>query len=132
MILIDVMVFLFATMITLPFLAWYIVYIITVKWTKRKGKAIRLAADSSTILFIGSVHFLANAIWGESFFWIIIIIILLIAAIFTILHYRSREEVEFVKLMKGIWRFNFFLFFTAYFLLAFYGLTSYLFSAFLA
>ncbi|MFB4162561.1 DUF3397 domain-containing protein [Alteribacillus sp. JSM 102045] len=126
------MVFMFATILTLPFLAWYIVYIITVKWTKRKGKAVRLAADLSTILFIASVHFLANAIWGESFFWVILIIILLIAAIFTILHYRSREEVEFVKLVKGIWRFNFFLFFSGYLFLCFYGLASRLLSAFLA
>ena len=125
-------VFILATMISIPFLAWYGVYIITVKWTKQKGKAVRLAADASTLLFILSVHFLILAIWGKSMFWFLILIVLAIAIVFTILHYRSHEEVEFLKLMKGIWRFTFFLFCSAYVVLFIYGMISYLLSAFLA
>lgn len=125
-------VFILATMISIPFLAWYGVYIVTVKWTKQKGKAVRLAADTSTLLFILSVHFLILAIWGKSMFWFLILIVLAIAIVFTILHYRSHEEVEFLKLMKGIWRFTFFLFCSAYVVLFIYGMISYLLSAFLA
>ncbi|SDG94790.1 Protein of unknown function [Alteribacillus persepolensis] len=127
----NALVYVLALLFILPFLAWYIVYIITVKRTKRKGKAMRLAADVSAILFIGSVHILAHSIWGGSFFWVILIIILLIAAAFTYLHYQSEEAVDVKKLLKGIWRFTFFVFMMLYFLLLLYGLISYLLSSFL-
>nr|WP_275899551.1 DUF3397 domain-containing protein [Bacillus piscicola] len=119
-------------MLTIPFLAWYLVYIITVKWTKQKSKAVRLAADFSTVLFILSVHFLMMAIWNNSYFWLILLVILLTAALFTIVHYRTRHDIEVMKLVKGIWRFTFFLFCGGYILLSFYGIVSYLLSAFLA
>ncbi|WLR59660.1 DUF3397 family protein [Guptibacillus hwajinpoensis] len=40
-----------ATAVTIPLLAWYLVYIITVKTTRKKKFSFRLAVDVSTIFF---------------------------------------------------------------------------------
>ncbi|WP_185819773.1 DUF3397 domain-containing protein [Salibacterium salarium] len=128
----QIMVPVLATLFTLPFLAWYIVYIIIVKSTKKKGKAIRMAVDITTVFFIVAVHLLIKEISGQSFLWLIFLIILTTAVLFTIMHYRAREEVEFLRLMKGIWRFTFFLFTAFYILLVCYGWVNYLLSAFIA
>ncbi|WP_185819766.1 DUF3397 domain-containing protein [Salibacterium salarium] len=128
----NIIVSILATLLTLPFLAWYIVYITIVKSIKRKSKAIRMATDITTVFFIAAVHLLVMEIWGQSYLWLIFLVILVTAVLFTIMHYRAREEVEFVKLMKGIWRFTFFLFLASYLLLVCYGWISYLLSAFIA
>ncbi|WP_026700133.1 DUF3397 domain-containing protein [Salibacterium aidingense] len=120
-----------AALLTLPLLAWYLVYIMVAKVTKNKGKAIRTAADTTTILFITAVHLLVMEIWGESYFWLLLLIILTTAVFFTIIHYRSGQDVEFMRLIKGIWRFTFFLFLAGYIILAGYGWGLSLLSAFI-
>ncbi|MDA3131014.1 DUF3397 domain-containing protein [Aliibacillus thermotolerans] len=126
----DILAGVVATIITVPILAWYLVYIVTVKWTKRKGKAIRLAADVSTILFIAAVHFLIIAIWGESLFWVLLVIILLAGVGCTIIHYKNKHDVEFFRLLRGIWRFNFILFGIGYVILSVCGIVLFLLSTF--
>lgn len=126
----NIVVGFFATFITLPILAWYLVYIVTAKWTKRKGKALRLAADVSTVLFIAAVHFLIIAIWGKSLFWILLVIILISAIGCTILHYKKRKDVQFFRLLRGIWRFNFILFGLGYVILSVCGIVLILYSTF--
>ncbi|MFB5660666.1 DUF3397 domain-containing protein [Alteribacillus sp. HJP-4] len=127
----DIAAYFFTFIITLPFLGWYLVYIVTVKWTKRKGKAVRLAADLTTIFFIIAVHILIHAIWSVSLLWLILLTMLFISAAYTILQIRSSPEAPFYKLLKGIWRLHFFLFSIVYILLVCYGLTISLLNAFL-
>jgi hypothetical protein len=45
-----------------------------------------------------------------------------VAIIFTIIHWKVSEDIHFLKLLKGIWRLNFLLFFTAYFIVSICGL----------
>ncbi len=111
-----------ATFVTLPILAFYLIYIVNVKRTKNKKNALKLAVDGSTILFMFAVYYIALEIWGESFFWLIITTVLLVAIIFTLIHWKLSQDIHFGKLLKGILRFNFLLFFVVYFLLSIYGL----------
>ncbi|WP_100399428.1 DUF3397 domain-containing protein [Bacillus sp. FJAT-44742] len=119
----DVLAWVLATVITLPLLGFYLVYIFTVKITKKKGRAVRLAADVSTLFFMAAVYFLAIEIWGRSFLWLMIIIVLSIACFFTFIHWKARADIEIPRLARGIWRFSFMLFFIAYFGLSLYGMS---------
>lgn len=114
--------FFLATIITLPLLGWYLIYIITVKITKKKSFSVRLAADLSAILFMASVYFIMLEIWKQSFIWVIFSLFFFVAIFFTVIHWKNAEDIHVWKLFKGIWRFNFILFFLAYFLLSAYGL----------
>ncbi|WP_347550459.1 DUF3397 domain-containing protein [Pseudalkalibacillus hwajinpoensis] len=111
-----------ATAVTVPLLAWYIVYIITVKMTRKKKFSFRLAVDLSTVFFILSVHFIAIELFGRSFLWLILLLIISAAVGFTILHWKTKEDIHIRKVIKGAWRFNFLLFSTGYFLLLLIGL----------
>lgn len=118
----NVLAWTLATILTLPVLFFYLVYIVTVKLNKNKKKAFRLAVDASTIVFIASVHFLIIEVWGKSLLWLIFVLILIVAIVFTIINWKITEEIQPRRLIRGVWRFNFMLFFVIYFFLAFYGL----------
>ncbi|MGX6442049.1 DUF3397 domain-containing protein [Neobacillus sp. K501] len=106
----------------IPLLGFIIIYLLYKMITKNSLKSFHVALDLSTILFILSVHFLTMTIWGESFFWLIVILLLLIAMVFVIIHWKIKGEIEFNKVFKGFWRFNFLIFFFAYITLTLYGL----------
>ncbi|WP_209125472.1 DUF3397 domain-containing protein [Alkalihalobacillus sp. BA299] len=118
-----------ATVVTLPIVGWYIVYIITVKITKKKSYSIRLAADISLVFFISAVYFISYEIWNQSFLWVILIAFFVVAICFTIIHWKVANDVHFIRLFRGIWRFNFILFFIVYIMLSTYGLISRLFNS---
>ncbi|WP_088104993.1 DUF3397 domain-containing protein [Halalkalibacter urbisdiaboli] len=113
-----------ATIVTIPIFGWYLVYIITVKITKNKRRAVRLAIDGSCILFITSVYFIMYELWQRSFLWIILTLIFFIAFIFTFIHWKIADDIYVKKLFRGIWRTNFLIFFFLYFILIGYGLLS--------
>ena len=106
----------------LPFLGFLLVFIITKLVTNNNRKSVHRALDYSTILFVISVHFLIETIWGKSLFWLIILIMILIAMIFVFVHWKVKEEIVLRKVLKGFWRFNFILFLLAYITLTLFGL----------
>ncbi|MFB5194070.1 MULTISPECIES: DUF3397 domain-containing protein [Bacillaceae] len=106
----------------IPFLGFLFVFIVTKLVTKSTRKAVHISLDSTTFLFIISVHFLIVTIWEKSYFWVIILIMILIAMIFVLVHWKVKEEILIKKVIKGFWRFNFLLFLLAYLTLTLYGL----------
>ena len=97
-------------------------FIITKLVTNNNRKSVHRALDYTTILFIISVHFLIETIWGKSLSWLIILIMILIAMVFVFIHWKVKEEIVLRKVLKGFWRFNFILFLLAYISLTLYGL----------
>jgi hypothetical protein len=83
-----------------------------------------MALDYTTLLYIISVHFLMVILWGKSFFWLIILVVLVVAMVFVLVHWKVKQEIIVKRVWRGFWRFNFILFFFAYFVLTFYGLVS--------
>ena len=106
----------------LPFLGFLLVFIITKLVTNNNRKSVHKALDYTTILFVISVHFLIETIWGKSLFWLIILIMILIAMIFVFVNWKVKEEIVLRKVLKGFWRFNFILFLLAYITLTLFGL----------
>lgn len=111
-----------ATIVTLPLLGWYLIYIIMVKITKNKSKSIRRASDWSAILFMAAVYFILYELWDRSFLWMIFSVFFLLALLFTWMHWRVSGDIHTRKLLRGIWRLNFMLFLFFYLLLSSYGL----------
>jgi hypothetical protein len=108
--------------ITFPFLGLMIVFFVTKFMSKNTRRSVHRALDYSTILFVISVHFLIETIWGKSLIWLIILVMILIAMVFVFAHWKVKEEIILKKVVKGFWRFNFLLFLLAYLSLTLYGL----------
>ncbi|AIE59550.1 DUF3397 domain-containing protein [Bacillus methanolicus] len=111
-----------ATFVTMPFLGYVVVFIISKQLTGNHRRSVLLAIDVSTFLLIISVHYLTVAIWKKSFLGIIFITILITAIIFVFFHWKTKEDIIFPQVFRGVWRINFLLFFSAYIVLFLYGL----------
>lgn len=118
----ELFVYIAATLVTIPLIGLYLVYLITVKITGEKVYSVKLAADCTTILFIIAVYFIILELWGVSLFWLIVLLFLFTAIGFTFLHWKIYEDIHILRVFRGTWRFQFFLFFTLYFVLMIYGL----------
>ena len=113
-----------ASFVTIPLLGYIIVFVIS-KWlTKKHHKSVRVALDLTTFFLVIAVHYLIKVIWGMSLFWVICIVMILVAIMFVVIHWKTKQEIDFAKVFKGFWRFNFLLFSLAYLLLLIYGLIS--------
>ncbi|MGE8204186.1 DUF3397 domain-containing protein [Heyndrickxia sp. NPDC080065] len=113
-----------AIFLIIPFLGYFLSFILVKQVTKNHRKAVSLSIDITTFLLIISVYFFIKAIWGQSFLWLIFLIMLLVALTFVIVYRYLRDEIDYSRLFRGYWRLNFLLFFTAYIILLIYGLTS--------
>ncbi|WP_078380993.1 DUF3397 domain-containing protein [Sutcliffiella halmapala] len=112
----------FATIVTVPIFAMFMFYVFARLMTKNNKRSFHVAIDFSTFFFILAVHFLVIIIWNQSFLWIIWVVLVAIASIMVITHYKIKQEIQFKRVIKGFWRFNFLLFFSAYFCLALFGM----------
>lgn len=97
-------------LVVFPIFTLFIVFVISKLITKKHRLSIHLALDISTIFFIVSVHFLIQSIWHTSLLLYIVIFILLIGMLFVIIHWKFKEEIQYKKVFKGIWRVTFLLF----------------------
>lgn len=113
---------LFAAFVTLPFLLYVLIFVSVKKVTKKHKKAVHVAIDSSTWLFVLSVHFLIVTIWQVSLFWLILVALLILAILATVLQWNMHGEVELKRVFKAFWRFTFLLFGTLYVTLLFLGI----------
>jgi len=109
-------------LVVFPIFTLFIVFVISKSLTKKQRFSVHLALDISTFFFILSVHFLIRSIWNTSLLLYIVIFILLIGMLFVIIHWKWKEEIEYKKVFKGIWRVTFLCFFTLYVVLVIYGL----------
>ncbi|MFC0473069.1 DUF3397 domain-containing protein [Halalkalibacter kiskunsagensis] len=118
----EVVAWVIATIVTIPLLGWYFIYIVSVKISKNKSKSIQRASDWTTVLFMIAVYFIIIELWAKSLLWVILAVFFFVALIFTFIHWRFSGDIHVGKLFKGIWRFNFLLFFTIYIFLCGFGL----------
>ena len=111
-----------ATLITIPIIAYVLIFVATKQITKNHRKAVNFAMNSSTLLFIISVHFLIQTIWNISLLWMILLVMILISMTVVIVHRKYKEEIVFSKVLTGAWRLNALVFIFIYFCLVFYGI----------
>lgn len=111
-----------ATFVTIPLLGYLLVFIIFKQITKKHRRSVHIALDITTLLFVFSVHHLILTIWEHNYFWLIILFMLITAIIFVYIFWKVKKEIDFLRVFRGYWRFNFLLFFMAYIVLTIIGL----------
>ncbi|ANB57942.1 hypothetical protein GFC29_292 [Anoxybacillus sp. B7M1] len=111
-----------AAFVTMPLLAFFVVYMVTRKLTKKKKKSFYTAINISTIFFIIAVHFLIQAIWGKSYWWPMVILLIIINILFAVGYWQKKGDLHIATVFRLFWRFSFLLFFFAYFGLLGYGI----------
>ncbi|MBB6455019.1 fatty acid desaturase [Salirhabdus euzebyi] len=119
---IDFMTYIIALFITIPILSFFIIFFVMLKLTQQKSKAVRRAADMTTILLLIAVATALRITFGTFILpWLIIFLILMFG---TILYFqwKTQEEVLFLKAFKSFWRVSFLLFTCVYFVTVFYGI----------
>lgn len=112
-----------ATIITIPLLGFIIFFMILRSTMEKKRKAFQFAVDITTFFLIFSVNYLGQVIFHVSFVSYILIFIILITIIFLFLQWKVNEEIQFTKVIKGVWRCNFLFFLVFHLGLTIYGLT---------
>lgn len=113
-----------ATIITAPLIGYILVFVVSKQITNNHQRAVFLAIDVTTLLLIISVHFIVQTIWHQSFFWLILIVVILIAMLFVFIHWKTKNEINLKRVMRGFWRFNFLLFSVVYLVLILLGIVS--------
>ncbi|WP_449619290.1 DUF3397 domain-containing protein [Robertmurraya sp. Marseille-Q9965] len=111
-----------AIFVTIPILGYILIFVISKQITKHHRRSVRYALDGSTVLFIISVHFLIMTIWEKSFLWLIILLMLVIGVAVAFLHWKVKQEIDYNRVFRGFWRFNFLMFFSAYVILIIIGI----------
>jgi predicted lysophospholipase L1 biosynthesis ABC-type transport system permease subunit len=111
-----------AIFVIIPFLGYFISFIIAKEVMKNHRKAVHVAIDVTTFLLMVSVHFIVLAIWNTSYLWLIFLSVCCVGFIFAVLYWRSKGEIHYPKVLRGVWRINFLLFFAAYITLMITGL----------
>jgi hypothetical protein len=118
----DIVAHVLAAFVTMPLLAFFLVYFFARKLIKGKKKSFYLAVNVSTLFFIVAVHFLIVALWGKSYLWIIVIFLLIVNILFAIGYWRKKGDLHIVVIFRLFWRFSFLLFSSLYFSLLLYGI----------
>ncbi|NUK29016.1 DUF3397 domain-containing protein [Parageobacillus sp. VR-IP] len=118
----ELLAWLLATFVTMPLLAFFLVYFFARKLWKRKRKSFYAAVNVSTLFFIVAVHFLLMILSGKSYLWYIVLFLLLMHMLIAIGYWRKKEDFHFAVIFRLFWRASFLLFFMLYAGLLVYGM----------
>ncbi|MGP4106883.1 DUF3397 domain-containing protein [Virgibacillus sp. L01] len=118
----DIIIYFIGLIVTVPIIATWIVYLISMKIYRHKWKAVHNAVNWTTILYIIAVVALVNEIFGISFFGTILVILISIYTIIVVAHWKIYTEVIFTKAFKMFWRICFLLFLMLYICLVLIGI----------
>lgn len=121
---VNVMIHMIAFFITIPFLATWIFYFVSLKIYRHRWKAIHSAINYTTILYIIAVLFMLALIFENSFFGIIIGCILCLLVTIIIYQWKMKSEIMFFRAVKVLWRICFLFFTFMYICLVFIGVAN--------
>ncbi|HWO77423.1 MAG TPA: DUF3397 domain-containing protein [Bacillus sp. (in: firmicutes)] len=115
---------LLAIFIMIPFFSYILVFVIVKSITRDHKRAVRNSIDITTFFLFICIQFMIAEIWGAGYIWFFYIGILVLAIIFSFFHWKGNVEIQYRKLLKGLWRIQFIVFFVMYFFFLLYGLTT--------
>lgn len=124
---VNYIIYIIAFMITLPFIATILAYIIFKNLYSQQWKAIHQAVNWTTIFYIAAVTLLLTIIFNRGFITIILLVLLCMLAGIIIFQWKVNTEVELKKALKILWRICFLLFLISYIVLVIIGILQRLF-----
>jgi len=111
-----------AFLITFPFIPSVFVYKVSNKIVHHKLRALHIAIDWTTILYILATLKILNNIFDQQFIGIIFVFMLFLLTIIIIRQWKMNTEVLFNKAIKILWRLCFLIFLFIYIILVIYGI----------
>ncbi|UJL47844.1 DUF3397 domain-containing protein [Virgibacillus sp. NKC19-16] len=118
---VDFIIYFIAFFITVPILATWIVYKISLRLYDHQWKAIRISVNWTTILYMIAVLILLSDIFDQQFIGIMLVLLLSMLAGIIILQWKARTEVVLTKAFKTLWRLCFLIFLFLYICLVLIG-----------
>ncbi|MCM3386655.1 DUF3397 family protein [Ureibacillus chungkukjangi] len=101
--------YLVSIIIFFPIILFIITYFLGRKGKKSRVKSFGLASDVTTVVLFFSVPLSISSLWEKNYNIIILIIAIVIAMIFTYIDWRTKKEIEVLRLIKKTWRLYFIL-----------------------
>ncbi|MDQ0159191.1 cellulose synthase/poly-beta-1,6-N-acetylglucosamine synthase-like glycosyltransferase [Alkalibacillus salilacus] len=106
-----------AVLSTVPFLTFFILFLLFRKWTGQATRSTKRAADYSTVLFLIAVIALLDYIFNMIPFWETLLAYIITFAIVLTIQWRREEEIVIIRAVRFVWRLSFVMLTVAYLLL---------------
>ncbi|EPD52890.1 DUF3397 domain-containing protein [Paenisporosarcina sp. FSL H8-0542] len=104
-------------LIVMPLFMFIVVYIISLKLTKKMSRAFGHAADITTFLLFMSIPVALKSLFHIETMGIIVGLALITSVLLTILEWKSKKEIELLTLLRKIWRILFLVLSFSYFII---------------
>ncbi len=118
----DLIFYLIALIIAMPFIATLFVYLIALKRYKHPLKALHISAKWTSILYIISDIVLLNIVSGKQFLGNVLIFLLVVLTAIIVYQWKRKTEIIYGQAFKLLWRFSFLFFVAAYICLLIIGI----------
>lgn len=116
------LIYVLASVITLPFMATLFVYIVSKKLYKHTWKAIHTAVNWTTIFYMISVATILSIFFNRSFIAMICLFLVLTLSIIITIQWKLKMEVILSHGVKILWRISFITFAFTYICLVVFGI----------
>ncbi|WP_164215368.1 DUF3397 domain-containing protein [Virgibacillus sp. YIM 98842] len=107
---VDIISYIIAFIITVPFIATWLVYFVLVKWNWPKLKAFHQAVNWTTLPYIIAVLILIRLNFDVNLTGVFIIFFLAALAFIIFMQWKMNMEILLTKALKLLWRILFLLF----------------------
>lgn len=93
----------------LPYLVFFIILFVALKSNRKPAQAIGIAADVATFVLFFAVPIAVEALFDVKTMIYILCIALVLSMFMTYQEWTNKKEIEFLPLLRKIWRFLFIL-----------------------
>lgn len=114
-------------LVAVPLVSTYVVYLLSEKVYNHKWRAIHQSVQLTNVFYIFACIIMGQVLFDVSLFWFIILLHLVILIVIIIYQWKKYTDISLQKGIKIAWRISFLMFFTSYFVLATYGILTYVF-----
>lgn len=112
--------------ITVPMVASFIVYVISMIRLRNLWKAIHMMVDWTTLFYILAVMIMLFVLFERHFFGYILIFLLMALSVIIFNQWKKERDIQLKKAVKLLWRISFLLFFFLYGCLTVLGIIKYM------
>jgi Ca2+/Na+ antiporter len=113
-----------ATLITVPYIVFFLVNKSMLKLTKKRRKAFKAGVDCTTFFLFFAIERMTVEIWGQSYYWILLLLFLSGCLLFTYVIWKNELDLSIRKILRLNWRLQFLVLSIGYFSLMTYGVIS--------
>lgn len=96
-----------SALLLFPYIVFLLVFFVVFKFIRKPLRAFGVAADATTFFLFLSVPIAIEALFEVKTLAYFICIALLISVVITIQEWKKKKEIEYIPLLRKIWRFLF-------------------------